>query len=786
VSLQTRVVGHNGKIYAIGGPWDGPQALYEFDGTQPPRPILPLGPDERATDIASNGKQLFYFSGRTISDGVRLMRTDGTAAGTARTRLFATNGATMIGRAGDSILFQIADASVWKPNDFPRDWWMSNGTIKGTALLLPNFYPTVRANVGGVLVYKSGTQLWRTDGTTAGTFVIAGDLSPGAISVREPFGYFISGQDMWRTDGIRATVLRRFPGAQTAGIAGSRLIAIGHYDRTYGVSAADVSGGTPELLVSIVIASPNAAMPAITHAGALAYFVVRSNGSGDELWRTDGTVAGTYSLLFALSFSELSILGDRLVFFADDFVHGNEPWITDGTRERTAMIVNMTPEGVVHGTVTDAATGAPIAGALLRTGSYFTRTDAEGRYTIEGAIGAMTLQARTETHVAETRTLTVNAHDDLTVDFALTPGGLIEGRVTDSSGKPLESVRVKVRAEDGSQSLTAFTSANGAFVTPPLPTTVRWNVAAEATRSYNTAAQNGITLTPHETRTVDLVMTPFGHVRIRMVDSVTGGAVRTDRFGWVFAYDMNGSLRDSLFVYSSQTEFALPDGEYQFTMDSPVYRNRWLDGDGCVTRTCASVPPSGRGKVVRAAGATTTTVDFVTTPNGGGVRATVIDDETGVPVSGMGIRVRNAVNADFGDACITDRLGRCEMEPIYPDGPLTVIATPGVGSGYLEGQTSFEMRAATDPRPQIKVRVLRGAILTGRVTDRTGRGLVYAKVLIGDRTARTGATGYYSIPGIPAGSYKVAVQRDGYATFETAGVVMTNSEKTTLDVTLLR
>lgn len=785
---DTGLAGLHGKVYAISGTPDGGQALYEFDGVQEPRAILALQPGERASQLASDGKQLYYFSTRSMPDGVRLNRTDGTAEGTARTRLFATDRARMIDRAGNAFLFHLRDTSTWKRDlEVPNDLWASDGTPAGTTLLMPDFYPFVRAHTGSALVFVSGQQLWRTDGTAAGTFLLATNVNVTAISAHESFAYFMSDGNLWRTDGTQATVLRSFPGhPQSAGIAGSRLIAIEQADRTSTVWAADASGGAAEELVKIVVAFPNAAPVAITHAGKLAYFIIRQTGSGDELWRTDGTAAGTYSLLSGHSFNSLSILGDRLVFFVDDFVHGQEPWVTDGTREGTKMIANLAPEGVVRGTVTDATTGAPIANALVQTGGFITRSDADGRYTIEGAIGRMSLLARGETYIAQTRTLDVAAHEEVTVDFALQAGAVIQGRVTDASGNPREGLIVKVSAVDGSQMISAGTSAEGTFTTTPLPTNVPWNVRVEAHNKHNAAEQKGITLTPHETRVVDLVMTPFGRVLVRIVDSVTGGPVRTNRFGRVVAHDANGSFRDSALVYDSMTDLSLPDGDYQFVIDSPVYRNRWMDGDGCASRDCVSIPRPRRGTIVHVASGTVATADFVTRPMGGSVRAIVVDDETGAPLPDMRVSPGFREDDPIGGMCETDALGRCETEPLFPDRALVLVVTPPPGSAYLRRTTPFTMHFDSDPRPQIKVRLTRGATLTGRVTDRTGRALASAAVLIGSQSRTPDANGYYSIRGIPAGTYDVIVQLDGYTPFTTAGVVLTNGEKTTLDVTLQR
>jgi len=83
--------------------------------------------------------------------------------------------------------------------------------------------------------------------------------------------------------------------------------------------------------------------------GAL-YFFANDGIDGRELWRTDGTEAGTWrvrdicpgqcSATFA---TELVIFQGALYFQADDGVHGRELWRTDGTPAGTELAVDVVP-----------------------------------------------------------------------------------------------------------------------------------------------------------------------------------------------------------------------------------------------------------------------------------------------------------------------------------------------------------------------------------------------------------------------------------------------------------
>lgn len=87
-------------------------------------------------------------------------------------------------------------------------------------------------------------------------------------------------------------------------------------------------------------------------SGSNAYFLAPKNGEdiGDELWRTDGTKAGTMFLKDILpgpsssDINEMISLGDgRVLFSANDGTHGYELWISDGTTAGTKMIKDINP-----------------------------------------------------------------------------------------------------------------------------------------------------------------------------------------------------------------------------------------------------------------------------------------------------------------------------------------------------------------------------------------------------------------------------------------------------------
>ena len=82
------------------------------------------------------------------------------------------------------------------------------------------------------------------------------------------------------------------------------------------------------------------------------------------------------------------------------------------------------PLGAIAGTVTDATTGAPIAGASVAYSGGATVTDASGSYTLADVVaGTYGVTASAENHIAQTSTATVSAGQTTQLDFALAPTG---------------------------------------------------------------------------------------------------------------------------------------------------------------------------------------------------------------------------------------------------------------------------------------------------------------------------------------------------------------------------
>jgi ELWxxDGT repeat protein len=190
--------------------------------------------------------------------------------------------------------------------------------------------PTHLTDVGGTLFFAAndgvhGEELWRSDGSAAGT-VLVKDIHPergsniGDTTALGERLFFSAddgthGDELWRSDGT---------------LRGTRLVK-------------DIRPGG------------QAAHPtALAVVGDVLLFTADDGTHGRELWRSDGTAAGTRlvkdirpgragSSPTAFGFADFTVVGDTLHFVADDGVHGEEPWISDGTAAGTRLVTDLSP-----------------------------------------------------------------------------------------------------------------------------------------------------------------------------------------------------------------------------------------------------------------------------------------------------------------------------------------------------------------------------------------------------------------------------------------------------------
>jgi ELWxxDGT repeat protein len=310
--------------------------------------------------------------------------------------------------AGDTLFFVAYDARG-------RQLWKSDGTEAGTVLVKDvsagprgQVFWTVGA-VGERVFFLAddgvhGTELWKSDGTEAGTVMVR-DICPGAVAcslggftVVGDTLFFWAGDDthgleLWKSDGSEAgTALVKDvrPGPESSGLWAlfalrDTLFFIAN-DGSHGMGLWKSDGteaGTVMVkgIRPVIVNGAGEYQGPFSAAGDTLYFVADDGVHGTELWKSDGTEAGTVLVRDIRPGPEHSALppmgavGDTLFFSADDGVHGFELWKTDGTEAGTVLVRDIWP------------------GPGTSTPGWYVRSTAVG--------GALYFEASDETHVGD-------------------------------------------------------------------------------------------------------------------------------------------------------------------------------------------------------------------------------------------------------------------------------------------------------------------------------------------------------------------------------------------------
>ena len=279
------------------------------------------------------GSKLF-FTAKTALNGDELWVTDATSNGTYMVADIAPG--TSSGITSQYVAVN-SGKLYFAANDLVNgtELWSSDGTTNGTTLL-KDIKPGVSGSIssstnmaisGGVVYFAAdngttGRELWRTDGTDAGTYLVK-DIAPSTGN-----GYNNNGVLYWGCLGTKYL----FHGPNGAGKIWT----------TDGTSAGTAGAGT---------SIPNPLD--ITDAGTQTFFVASTTATGNELWRTDGTDAGTYMVkdinpgsgegVPSNSISLKILVNGVLYFPATDggSAYGSELWRSDGTAAGTYMVKDL-------------------------------------------------------------------------------------------------------------------------------------------------------------------------------------------------------------------------------------------------------------------------------------------------------------------------------------------------------------------------------------------------------------------------------------------------------------
>ncbi len=394
------------QILFSASPRAGRLALWRTDGTAEGTVLVK---DVAASELARAGATVYF---RGLSQGlgaILLWKTDGTSEGTVLVKTIApasTNTLLTLGFTpfGDSLLFLANDGThglePWasdgtelgtvpladlSSNDWPgfngidlrtvagglwnyrnldadgsMEMFVSDGTPAGTRQLTEINHQasafstepflgrlsSAPANLNGTLLFQAsdgvaGQELWKTDGTAAGTNLVA-DIVPGAggsylwsltpLGSRALFRASSQSSQLWTSDGTPSGT-SRFTFLEPSWLArAGNFVYLESGDSLYRTDG--TSAGT-----AAIHGSPSIGQA--TPFGSLLLFASQGSG-GFRLWRTDGSLPGTFEL-GAAEPARLTWVGSNAFFAARNDSAGNELWTTDGTVAGTVQVKDILP-----------------------------------------------------------------------------------------------------------------------------------------------------------------------------------------------------------------------------------------------------------------------------------------------------------------------------------------------------------------------------------------------------------------------------------------------------------
>jgi len=288
-------------------------------------------------------REIQYFVGNDGVHGVELWKTDGTAAGTVMVK--------DINIAGNSNPIWFTEMNgIWyfqaDDGDNGRELWRTDGTAAGTVRVKniagapgASSSPSQLVVFNGLLYFAAndgvnGTELWKSDGTETGTTMVKNINAPGSASPQSltVFGnalYFkandgVTGEELWKSDGTEAGTIQ--------------------------VRDINPGAGSSQPLRLTVFRN------IFVFDSAGIYFSANDGVNGVELWRTDGSEAGTIMVKDINPIAgnsvpmNLKAIGNTLYFSANDGVNGTELWKSDATEAGTVMVKNINPAPVTINT----------------------------------------------------------------------------------------------------------------------------------------------------------------------------------------------------------------------------------------------------------------------------------------------------------------------------------------------------------------------------------------------------------------------------------------------------
>jgi len=318
----------------------------------------------------------WFFAADDGNNGTELWKTDGTEAGTVMVKDIYPNGSSnpeQLVVAGNTLYFVARDP------DFDYTLYKSDGSAENTTRIV-DLRPLASDYIESLMAFGSnvyfraptadGPGLWMSDGTANGTKRLTDTtgmqpIHPKRFTIFKDSLFFVAsdfsrGSELWKLDGETPEIVKDLVGGygfssdpQGLTVVGDTLFfsADGAGGRELYKSDGEAAGTVRvKDIYDEVYANGTVASSSPNKLYALdntLYFSAVSANSGTELWKSDGTEAGTVLVksiannLIGSHPEELFQVGGNLLFTAHDGTT-RDLWISDGTEAGTLKVMNTT------------------------------------------------------------------------------------------------------------------------------------------------------------------------------------------------------------------------------------------------------------------------------------------------------------------------------------------------------------------------------------------------------------------------------------------------------------
>lgn len=423
----------------------------------------------------------------------------------------------------------------------------------------------------------------------------------------------------------------------------------------------------------------------------------------------------------------------------------------------TEVEIQLPPSGKVTGVVTDED-GNHIEGAevYLRMGGFpptksrehYARTDAEGAFEITGFTPGETLNLWADHAEFAKQSVSVTPTDaGARMKIQLARGASVLGTVRDAAGSPKATQQITL-FQNFMEPRVTFTDANGNYRFAAVPEG-GWQVRLGAFTNQSSGTQKGITVGATGDVRMDFDMAG--------VDGVVRGTV--SRAGKPLAgaqvtiIDGRGAGQ----ITSVKTD---AQGNYEVLDVQPGRFTAFVQGaDGASTTDAGSFPEGAKEARLDISLGTCA------------VRGLLVDPE-GEPVAGAWVQIESTEEGgsvwEKIAAQVTSRNDGTFTATGLDAGRYRVRANHTALSQFLTGAFTVGEGQTHDVG---SLNMIRGASITGRVTDDEGRAIEDATITLTDEAGRsvflfsmstTGSDGRYALEGVTPGRYTIGFEAKGY------------------------